>query len=87
MRPNVYAATAADGQVALVHSARWGEQVGTLTVGEQEMLRELAATQHTEPGMNDVPLTTRRVLSLFVRMANRDVEHTRKYTPGRIAYC
>lgn len=49
LRSNVYVATGADGQVALLHGHQWGEHLGMLTDREQGVLRGLASEEHTEP--------------------------------------
>ncbi|HET9142838.1 SagB family peptide dehydrogenase, partial [Actinophytocola sp.] len=48
LRPEAYIATSAAGQVALLQATRWGEHIGVLSAGQREMLRELAAAEHTE---------------------------------------
>lgn len=49
LRPDVSVATGADGQIALLHGARWGEQFGSLTDKERAVLRELAVRELAEP--------------------------------------
>ncbi|MFL6142142.1 MAG: SagB family peptide dehydrogenase [Labedaea sp.] len=49
LRPEVSLATDAGGRVALVHGARWGEQLGALSVADRELLHGLAAGEHPEP--------------------------------------
>src|SRR5690349_18755387 len=49
LRPNVSVATGADGQIALLHGARWGEHFGSLSDKELAVVRELAAGEFTEP--------------------------------------
>jgi SagB-type dehydrogenase family enzyme len=48
LRPDVYVATGADGQVALLHGTKWGEHLGVLTTAENRLLRELGAREHPE---------------------------------------
>jgi SagB-type dehydrogenase family enzyme len=42
LRPEVYLATGADGQLALLHGNKWGERLGALSDAELAVLRELA---------------------------------------------
>ncbi len=51
LRPDVFVATAADGQVALLHGTRRGEHIGILTDAEKAVLRELSLREHTEPAL------------------------------------
>jgi SagB-type dehydrogenase family enzyme len=49
LRPDVFVATAADGQVALLQGTNWGENLGPLTGAEQAVLRALGRREHPEP--------------------------------------
>ncbi len=49
LRPDVFVATAADGQVALLNGTKWGEHIGVLTDTEKAVLRELSLRERAEP--------------------------------------
>ncbi|HEU5469587.1 MAG TPA: SagB family peptide dehydrogenase [Actinophytocola sp.] len=53
LRPAVFVATGADGQVALLRGAGWGEHIGVLSAGQRELLGELAADEHPEAALLD----------------------------------
>jgi SagB-type dehydrogenase family enzyme len=52
LRPDVFVATAADGQVALLQGTSWGENLGLLTDAEKAVLRELGLRERPEPELS-----------------------------------